>query len=60
MRLRWILPVALGAALAPVWVMAPPPTRAEGPDTVEGLVDRCRESGLTGAALAALLFNLQA
>jgi hypothetical protein len=52
MRLRWILPMALGAALAPVWVMAPPPTRAEGPDTVEGLVERCRESGLTGAALA--------
>ena len=52
MRLRWILPLAAGAALAPVWVMAPPPTRADGPDTVEGLIERCRATGLAGAALA--------
>ena len=49
MRLRWILPLAAGAALAPVWVMAPPPTRADGPDTVEGLIERCRATGLAGA-----------
>lgn len=51
MKRRWgILAVALGA-LAPVWIMAPRPERSEGPDTVEGLADFCRRSGLSGRPL---------
>lgn len=52
MKLRWLVPVGVGAALLPVWVMAPPPERVEGPDTVVGLIDQCRATGLTGRALA--------
>lgn len=52
MKRRWgILAVALGA-LAPVWIMAPRAKRGAGPDTVDGLVAACRETGLTGRALA--------
>lgn len=52
MKLRWTLPLLVGAALAPVWAMAPPPIRTLVPDTVDGLVARCRASGLAGRALA--------
>ncbi|AQP49917.1 arylamine N-acetyltransferase [Tessaracoccus flavescens] len=52
MKLRWGLPVLLGAALIPVWVMAPPPDHVDAPDTVEGLIERCRRTGLSGRELA--------
>lgn len=38
-------------ALAPVWIMAPRPERSTAPDTVDGLVEACRATGLTGRAL---------
>lgn len=52
MKLRWLIPAAAGAALLPVWAMAPPPERVAGPDTVQGLVDECLATGLTGRELA--------
>ena len=52
MKLRWGLPALLGAALIPVWVMAPPAVKTDAPDTVEGLIARAKASGATGRALA--------
>ena len=52
MRRPWLPPFLLAAAVAPVWVMAPRPIPAEGPDTVWGLVAQCRATDLTGRDLA--------
>lgn len=51
MKLRWAVPALLLGALLPVWVMAPPPKRVDSPDTIDGLTDACRRSGLVGKDL---------
>lgn len=52
MKLRCTVPIAIGVALIPVWVMAPPPVRGAGPDTVDELADACLATGEEGRALA--------
>lgn len=52
MKLRYTVPLVMGIALLPVWLMAPPPLHVDEPDTAEELAAACRATGASGRELA--------